>query len=158
MSGAVVLEEVAAGSLDHLCHDGDIIRRVDATDDRSTELIIGGSSHDELDTASIDRWISLVDGCFDVPIESMLDIHGDVVDEIFIEQMLDHIWITPVGIEFDEESHILDATTKIRQIGMDGWFSSADDNPFEESDAFFEELEKDFFTDQIILEFHKVFS
>lgn len=35
---------------------------------------------------------------------------------------------------------------------MDGRFSSTDDDPIEESDSFFEELEKYIFTDEVISE------
>lgn len=114
VSGAVVLEEVAAGSVYHLCHDGDVIGGVDTFYHCSAELVVRGSSHDECDTASVDGWISPIARGFDVSVESVFDVHGDVIDEIFIEQVLDYIRITPIGIEFDEESHILDHATKIR--------------------------------------------
>lgn len=155
VTSSVVLEEVAAGSLYHLCHSSDIIRGVDTFYHCSAELVVRGTGHDEFDTASVDGRISFVAGGFDIPVGSMFDVHGDVVDEILVEQSLDHIRIAPVGIKLDEESHILDPSTKIRQISVDGRFSSADHDPVEESDSFFEELEKYFFTYQIILEFCK---
>ncbi len=56
--------------------------------------------------------------------------------------MLNHIWIGSVGIELHEKPKLLYLLAKLWQIRMYGWFSSADDDSFQESDTRGEESEK----------------
>ncbi|HBB03448.1 TPA: hypothetical protein DCZ39_00895 [Patescibacteria group bacterium] len=65
--------------------------------------------------------------------------------------------ISPVGIQFDEESHIFYLLGKVIQIRSYGRFSTADTDTIEESFPAFQKIEKHLFRDEIVLEQHHLF-
>lgn len=123
---------------------------MDSLDERGPEFVIGSTLFDEFDAFSVHRGIDIFSRERIVLCECMFDIHRDIIYEIMLEEMLEHAWIASVGVELDQESELLDSCTKLREIRMDGRFSSADDDSVEKAYSSFEKSEKYVLIDEIV--------
>lgn len=77
----------------------------------------------------------------------MLDIHSEIIHEIFFNELCNHIWILTISIEFHSESSRLDGPTKIWKISVDGWLPSTDRYPIKYSNSPIKEIIKYFLGD-----------
>ena len=74
----------------------------------------------------------------------MFDIHSYIVEQIFFEQILNHLRTIAIGIKFYQKTHIFDFSDKIFQIFMNRRFPTTNRNSFKNSLPFFEKLKKIF--------------
>lgn len=51
-------------------------------------------------------------------------VHGDVVDQLGIEQVMEYGGVAAVGVDFDEISESFDACAKLPDIGVEGTFAA----------------------------------
>lgn len=72
-----------------------------STDYRGAEFIVGSIGHNEIDTSPVRDRIGFASGQFGVPFEWVLDIHGEVIDQTFIEECLDDLRTTSIRVELD---------------------------------------------------------
>lgn len=123
---------------------------MDSLDECSPEFVIGSTLFDELDAFSVHRGIDIFSCERIVLCECMFDIHRDIIYEIMLEEMLEHVRIAAVGVELDQKTEIFYLLAKDREIRMDSRFSSADDDSVEKAYSSFEESEKYVLIDEIV--------
>ncbi len=70
------------------------------------KLIVYLRCYDEFNTltVSLDRYADICD--FTILPGYMLDIHGNIIHKLFLNDILKHRRITSIGIKFDEESEV----------------------------------------------------
>jgi hypothetical protein len=89
--------------------------------------------------------------------EGMFEVHCDVVQNTILDHPFDHHIISAIGIQFDQESHLLDPLGEVVEILMQCRFSSANTDAIQQTLPAFQEVEKHFFGDQIVLKKHHFF-
>lgn len=123
---------------------------MDSLDERGPEFVIGSTLFDELDTFSVHRGIDIFSCERMVLCKCVLDIHRDIIYEMLIQELFEHVWIAAVGVELEQESELFDSCAKDREIRMDGRFSPADDDSVEKAYSSCEESEKYVLIDEIV--------
>lgn len=146
---AVVLDEIPPCSADRFTDPLHYFVGMVFPYHRGAEFIVGSPIHDELDTLHVRKTVRRFSGELSVPIDRILDIHRDIIDESLIEEIPDHFGIAPVRIELHEESELFDPSTKDGKIDVDRRLSSADHNSVYESYAGLEKAEENFLADHV---------
>lgn len=131
MSPSIILEKVFFRSLDQESHFFDIFMGMHSFDDGGTELIVRSSCFYKLYAFLIPGNIRIFSGKRSILSEYIFHIHGDIIDELLIQEISERFGIAPVGVEFHEESEIFDPLAEPWKIRVDSRLSSTDDHSIE---------------------------
>ena len=77
-------------------------------------------------------------------------IHRHIIDESLLDRFAKNAWIPAIRIEFDEKTHVFDFSHEFENIRLKCRLSSADDDSIEESYARLDEIQKNFFRDEVV--------
>ncbi len=129
------LQDIAAGSRDaarDFFKDGFIHKGRDAG---CAEFVRQATTHDQGDTL-LDG-ISAVLGSYPARIVCRigLDVHGDVVHKLGLNELVQGCRMTAIGVEFDLIPHMLNILAYSSQIRVQGWLAPRDNDTFQKITA-----------------------
>lgn len=141
-SASIILQEIYLGSCNITQHLTNIPLCMYSFDNCRTELVILRSTHNEFYAFFILSPIYTHAYKSRIVFPSMLDIHCNIINNIFFDKKVEHIWILSISVYLHKESSFFNSSAETWEISVNRWLSSTNRDTIKYIFSSFEKIEE----------------